>query len=130
MLEEFPIHATVAASDIARARSWYKDKLDLDPKKEMMGNLWFEFAPGTWLLVYQTGSAGTAQNTQAGWAVKDIESVMEGLRARGVQFEEYDMGEMRTVDGLLDVPGYGKAAWFKDSEGNIFELSEPVAATP
>ncbi|MEX0789767.1 MAG: VOC family protein, partial [Actinomycetota bacterium] len=113
--------------DIDRARAWYREKLGLEPKKEMMGNLWFEFAPGTWLLVYQTGSAGTAQNTQAGWAVKGIEAVMKDLRDHGVQFEEYDMGEMKTVDGLLDVPGMGKAAWFKDSEGNIFELSEPVA---
>ena len=126
MLEEFPIHATVAASDIERAKTWYRDKLDLTPKKEHMGSLWYEFAPGTWLLVYPTGSAGTAQNTQAGWTVKNIEEVMEGLRARGVQFEEYDFGEVKTVNGIMAVPGQGKAAWFKDSEGNTFELSEPA----
>ncbi len=126
MLEEFPIHATVAASDIERAKAWYQDKLGLTPKKEGMGSLWYEFSPGTWLLVYPTGAAGTAQNTQAGWAVKNIEAVMEQLRARGVEFEDYDMGEMKTVNGLIDVPGQGKAAWFKDSEGNIFELSEPA----
>lgn len=126
MLEEFPVHATVAASDIERAKTWYLEKLELKPKKEAMGSLWYEFSPGTWLLVYQTGSAGTARNTQAGWTVKDIESTMKGLRARGVQFEEYDFGQMKTVDGLFDVPGMGKAAWFKDSEGNTFELSEPA----
>ncbi|MDP8957081.1 MAG: VOC family protein [Actinomycetota bacterium] len=126
MLERFPIHATVAASDIERARAWYRDKLGLSPKREEMGNLWYEFAPGTWLLVYQTGSAGTAQNTQAGWTVKGIESVMEDLRGRGVGFEEYDFGEMKTVNGLLEIPGMGKSAWFKDSEGNTFELSEPA----
>ncbi|MEX0875058.1 MAG: VOC family protein [Actinomycetota bacterium] len=126
MLEEFPIHATVAASDIERAKTWYRDKLGLTPKKEHMGSLWYEFAPGTWLLVYPTGTAGTAQNTQAGWTVKDIEAVMEGLRARGVQFEEYDFGEVKTENGLMTVPGQGKAAWFKDSEGNTFELSEPA----
>ena len=126
MLEEFPIHATVAASDIERAKSWYRDKLDLTPKKEHMGSLWYEFAPGTWLLVYPTGSAGTAQNTQAGWSVKNIEEVMDGLRARGVKFEDYDFGEVKTVNGIMTVPGQGKAAWFKDSEGNTFELSEPA----
>jgi catechol 2,3-dioxygenase-like lactoylglutathione lyase family enzyme len=126
MLEQFSIHATVAASDIERARAWYGDKLGLRPKREEMGNLWYEFAPGTWLLVYQTGSAGTAQNTQAGWTVSGIESVMEDLRGRGVEFEEYDFGEMKTVNGLFDLPGVGKAAWFQDSEGNTFELSEPA----
>ena len=125
MLERFPIHATVAASDLDRARTWYAEMLGVTPKREEMGNLWYEFAPGTWLLVYQTESAGTAQNTQAGWTVQDIESVMEELRSRGVSFEEYDFGEAKTQDGLLDIPGMGKAAWFKDSEGNTFELSEP-----
>ncbi|HEX2090211.1 MAG TPA: VOC family protein [Actinomycetota bacterium] len=127
MLERFPVHATVAASDIERARTWYRDRLGLSPKREETGNLWYEFAPGTWLLVYQTGAAGTAQNTQAGWTVTGIETVMEDLRGRGVEFEEYDFGEMKTANGLLEVPGMGKSAWFKDSEGNTFELSEPAA---
>jgi catechol 2,3-dioxygenase-like lactoylglutathione lyase family enzyme len=124
MLEQFPIHATVAASDLARARAWYEEKLGLTPQKEDPSGLWFQFASETWLLVYQTGSAGTAQNTQAGWTVKDIESLMEDLRGRGVVFEEYDFPGMgKTVNGLADF-GSAKAAWFKDSEGNTFELSE------
>jgi hypothetical protein len=40
-----------------------------------------------------------------------------------VTFEDYDFGEIRTVDGLVDF-GIAKAAWFKDSEGNVYELSE------
>jgi hypothetical protein len=57
--------------------------------------------------------------------VKDIEAVMEHLRGRGVTFEEYDFGgEFKTENGLLSMGG-AKAAWFKDSEGNTFELSEP-----
>jgi catechol 2,3-dioxygenase-like lactoylglutathione lyase family enzyme len=126
VLEEFPIHATVAASDIERAKTWYREKLGLEPKKELMGNLWYEFAPGTWLLVYTTDTAGTAKNTQAGWTVTNIESVMESLRSSGVVFEDYDFGGFKTENGLLDVPGVGKSAWFKDSEGNTFELSEPA----
>lgn len=127
MLQRFPIHATIAASDIERAKAWYAEKLGLEPKREDPGNLWYEFGSGTWLLVYQTESAGTARNTQAGWTVENIGSVMEDLRGRGVQFEEYDFGEFKTVDGLIDAPGQGKVAWFKDSEGNIFELSEPAS---
>ena len=40
-------------------------------------------------------------------------------------FEDYDFGELKTVDGLADF-GPAKAAWFKDSEGNTYELSEIV----
>jgi hypothetical protein len=58
--------------------------------------------------------------------VTDIEAVMAELQARGVVFEEYDFGELKTVDGLADF-GTAKAAWFKDSEGNTFELSEVLS---
>ena len=48
---------------------------------------------------------------------------MEALRSRGVEFLEYDFGEMgKTQDGLMVMDPY-KAAWFKDTEGNILELS-------
>jgi catechol 2,3-dioxygenase-like lactoylglutathione lyase family enzyme len=124
-LSAFPIHATAAAIDLARARRWYEEKLGLSPEREDPGGVWYRFAGDAWLYVYQTPSAGTARNTIAGWTVKGIEAVMAHLRSRGVTFEEYDFGEVRTVDGLADF-GMAKAAWFTDSEGNIFELSEPA----
>ncbi len=125
MLEQFPIHATVAASDIARARAWYESKLGMVPDVEdPNGGLWHRFADGTWLNVYQTQFAGTARNTQAGWTVTNLEGVMADLRARGVVFEEFDLGNgMATVNGLLSSGPY-KASWFKDSEGNTFEVSQ------
>ena len=123
MLAEFPIHATVAAVDLARARRWYQEKLGLVPEREDPGGVWFRFAGATWLYVYATPSAGTAQNTIAGWTVRDIGSLMADLRTRGVRFEDYDFGDVKTVDGLADF-GVARAAWFKDSEGNTFELSE------
>lgn len=129
MLERFPIHATVAASDIDRARSWYEAKLGLEPKvTDPGGGMWFEFSSGTWLYVYPTASAGTAQNTVAGWTVTGIEQVMDELRSRGVVFEEYDLPGIRTVNGLATWEGMGKAAWFRDSEGNTFELSEVLGS--
>jgi len=125
MIDQFPIHTTVAASDLDRARSWYQEKLGLEPKKSDDGGLWFEFAGGTWLYVYKTGSAGTAKNTVGGWTVENIEKVMEELKGRGVVFEDYDMPGIKTEDGLATFET-AKNAWFKDSEGNTFELSEPL----
>jgi len=126
MLDQFPISARLPAADINRARAWYHDHLGLDPAKEgTMGNLWYQTG-GTWFLVYQTPSAGTAHNTAAGWQVVDIEGVMAAMRGGGVVFEEYDFGpDFRTVNGLIATPE-GKAAWFKDSEGNIIEIAEPA----
>jgi catechol 2,3-dioxygenase-like lactoylglutathione lyase family enzyme len=125
LLDQFPIHATVAASDLNRARDWYRDKLGLEPKTEDGGGMWFEFSGGMWLYVYATGSAGTAMNTVAGWTVINIEKVMDELRDRGLVFEEYDTPGIKTKDGLATWET-AKAAWFKDSEGNTFELSETL----
>ena len=127
MLQQFPIHATAAASDLDRARTWFAEKLGLSPEREDPGGVWYRFAAGTWLYLYGTASAGTAKNTIAGWTVTGIEAVMAGLRARGVVFEDYDFGEIRTVNGLVDF-GMARAAWFKDSEGNTYELSEVLSA--
>lgn len=127
MLEGFPISARAAAVDLARARQWYSDKLGLQPEREDMGGVWYRFGGDTWLYLYGTPSAGTAKNTIAGWQVTGIEGVMADLRSRGVEFEDYDFGEMKTVDGLVDF-GMAKAAWFKDSEGNTYELTEVVGS--
>jgi predicted enzyme related to lactoylglutathione lyase len=126
MLDQYPIRVRVPASDIDRAKAWYQQKLGLTPKKEHMNHLLFEFGSQTQVVVYPSpATAGTARNTQAEWSVQGIESVMDRLRSNGVQFEEYDLGQMKTVNGLLQSP-LGKSAWFKDSEGNTFQLSEPA----
>jgi catechol-2,3-dioxygenase len=123
-LGEFPVYAVLPASDFERAKAWYDEKLGLTPSEEAPGNAWYRCAGGTWFILTQTSNAGTAQNTAAGFTVNEIETVMEDLRSRGVAFEEYDFGEMgRTESGLMTM-GNVKAAWFKDSEGNIVELSQ------
>lgn len=124
-IADFPVWPVLAASDVGRARKWYEEKLELTPTREdEVGGLWYEFAGGTWLLVYPTPNAGTARNTQAHLEVTDIESLMDDLRSKGVEFEEYDFGEMgKTENGLIEAMGW-KGAWFKDSEGNTIEIGE------
>jgi catechol 2,3-dioxygenase-like lactoylglutathione lyase family enzyme len=130
MLNAHPMSARLAASDIGRARAWYQEKLGFSPEREEMGGagLWYRSGE-TWFYLYQTDSAGTARNTVGGWEVTGIEGLMRELRSKGVTFEEYDFGEMRTENGLLSGPGGYKAAWFKDSEGNTLELTEVPQAS-
>ena len=56
-----------------------------------------------------------------GFEVADVRAVVDGLRKRGVVFEEYDTPALKTVDGIADMPGR-TSAWFKDTEGNVIEL--------
>ena len=123
-LSEFPVYAVLPCSDYARARAWYEEKLGMTPSTEEMGSGWYKCADETWFILTPSQVAGTAQNTAAGFTVKGIESVMDALRERGVEFLEYDMGDMgKTQDGLMTFGEY-KVAWLKASEGNILELSQ------
>ncbi len=123
VIEVSPVHATLPASDLARARRWYAEKMGLTPIREDEVGLWYEFA-GSRLLIYESSLAGTAQNTAAEWLVEDIAKVMADLRKRDVEFEEYDFPGLKTQNGVGMI-GMHKAAWFKDSEGNILSLDEP-----
>jgi predicted enzyme related to lactoylglutathione lyase len=60
--------------------------------------------------------------TQASWAVEDVDAEVGELRSRGVTFEEYDLPQMKTVDGIAVVPELGRAAYFRDSEGNLLGM--------
>jgi len=125
MFGNTPLHPVLPASDLDRAKQWYADKLGLQPVEEdEYGGLQYETGGGTFL-VYLSEFAGTNQATAAGFRVDDFDSAIATLRANGVTFEDVDFGEMgSSVDGVISTPdGKDKAAWFKDSEGNILSLS-------
>ena len=69
---------------------------------------------------------GTSKASQAFWQVDDVEREVAELRAKGVMFEEYDAPGIKTKDGIA-VAGNTKAAWFKDTEGNILALIQPLS---
>ena len=78
---------------------------------------------GTRVLVYETQFAGTAQNTALGIDSDDFDRDMADLRSKGVEFNEYDLPGIKTVDGVIELGGM-RTAWFNDSEGNIIALGE------
>lgn len=123
MLKNYPIVPYIPASDVARARQFYEQKVGLVPREEIAGGVVYECANGSWIFLYPSFGAGTSKASQAFWQVKDVEAEVAELKARGVVFEEYDMPGLKTVNGILSSEG-NKAAWFKDTEGNIMALIE------
>ena len=66
--------------------------------------------------------AGTNKATAVNWPVGgDLERIVQGLKAKGVAFEHYDMPGI-TRQGDVHVAGNLKVAWFKDPDGNIHSL--------
>lgn len=125
MLQTAPMYAYLPAKDMARARRFYEQQLGFDPKLERAGNVVYEFGQHTACLLYPTPNAGTSKASQAFWQVDDVEREVAELRARGVEFELYDLPGT-TREGCIVTGGGAKAAWFKDSEGNILAVVQEL----
>ena len=125
MLQKFPMYAYIPAKDIARAREFYEQKVGLEPKQETPGGVIYEFAKGTACFLYPSPNAGTSKASQAFWQVEDIEHEVAELKRSGVKFEEYDMPGMKGENSIY-TGGGARAAWFKDSEGNILAVIQAV----
>ena len=130
MLNDSKVEANIPASDLDRARTFYADKFGMKPQAEFGGeSLVYETAGGTRFNVYRTAYAGQAGHTIAQWHVSDIESEVRELKGRGVVFEVYDMPGVEWDGEIATLPGMGKAAWFKDSEGNIMCVDQASTRT-
>jgi predicted enzyme related to lactoylglutathione lyase len=121
MLQNFPMYAYIPAKDVKRAREFYEGKLGFRAKQEIAGGVVYEFRDKTACFLYPTPNAGTSQASQAFWQVDDVEREVAELKGRGVKFEDYDLPGEKSPSGVL-TGGGAKAAWFKDSEGNILAI--------
>lgn len=114
--------AVLPASDIARARAFYRDTLGFEPEENDESSSTYVVGGGRFLL-YETSFAGTAKNTALSLETTDLEATMAEMRERGVVFEEYDFPGLTTVNGIAEM-GSERGAWFVDSEGNIVAVAQ------
>ena len=121
MLQKFPLYAYSPVANLARARQFYEQKLGFQPAREEAGGVTYQFGERTACFMYPSPNAGTSKASQAFWRVDDVEREVTDLKARGVQFEEYDMPGLKTRNGIATAGG-AKTAWFKDTEGNILAV--------
>jgi predicted enzyme related to lactoylglutathione lyase len=128
MLANSPIRPTIPVVDLNRAKRFYETRLGLKPvpanSDNTSGMAIFECGNGTRVELYQRGPS-KADHTVATFEVSDIEEEVNILREKGVNFEEYDMPGIKTQNGIA-TQGSVKAAWFKDSEGNILCIHQII----
>jgi predicted enzyme related to lactoylglutathione lyase len=127
ILERALVESTIPAQDLERARVLYAEKLGLTPRSEERIGLRFRLADGARFRLFRSGGKASGAHTQMALMVDDLSVAVQELRSRGVKFEDYDGPGLKTTDGIADV-GYARAAWFKDSEGNLIGISQPAAA--
>ena len=133
-LTDAPFLTSLPAHDIERAVGWYREKLGLTPLMDLGSSGQLYRTGGSLWILYQTPSDGTGKHTLGGWVVPDLDAAMRELRSSGVAFEDYAMGDQgpTTENGVSSDESGGKAAWFKDSEGNVLALTQvpPGMALP
>jgi catechol 2,3-dioxygenase-like lactoylglutathione lyase family enzyme len=122
MLEGKSAAATLAVSNLQRARDFYENTLGLEPLLEVPESILYTSGNSV-VLVYPSEYAGTNQATAATWAVgDDFEAIVQGLKTKGVAFERYDDLPGTTREGDVHTIGDLKGVWFKDPDGNILSL--------
>src|SRR5215470_15587281 len=84
MLRGRHMHPTIPASDLARARAWYADKLGFTSGQEEAQAVLYRSGEDRLFLLFSSSAAGTAQHQLAAWVVEDLEAEVAELRSRGV----------------------------------------------
>ena len=126
MLSDRRVHTTLPTSDPERLRSFYEGVLGLTPWAERPGAILYKVGEGTIFALSRAGGRATGGTTQMAFTVPDIDAAVAELAGRGVVFETYETP--RTEGGIARLP-VGRAAWFKDPDGNligILQFDDPV----
>jgi predicted enzyme related to lactoylglutathione lyase len=127
VLESAEIAAIVPVSDVDKAMEFYGRTLGLElqvRRDDLPENREAEFRAGDGtLVVYESVAAGQSRGTVAGFRVEDLDSVVNALRERGVAFEEYDLPDLKTENGIAAI-GDLRASWARDPDGNIIAFEQ------
>lgn len=125
------IVARLPVQDLNRARRWYVEKLGLTAEETRPGGARYVIGSCEFALFVSAGKAD-GSFTQLGFEVADLPVAVAELKSRGVIFEEYSDGHLRTVDCIATIQGNypskgsgESAAWFRDSEGNMLGIAQP-----
>ena len=108
------------------AQAWFSS--------ERVGGLLYRPAGGGEFALFLSAGRASGEHTQMGFEVTDLEATVAALRARGVEFETVDAPGLSTRDGIADIDGNDpstgareeRGAWFRDSEGNLIGVGQPV----
>jgi catechol 2,3-dioxygenase-like lactoylglutathione lyase family enzyme len=119
MLADTKAYSGLAVDDMNKAREFYAGTLGLRTSEEH-GLMWLHLAGGRDTLVYPQPDVTPASYTILNFEVDDIDEAVDGLVARGVQFERYDNVEQADRGVFRQEGPY--IAWFKDPAGNVLSV--------
>ena len=124
MLEESKAFSGFSSNDIPEAKDFYGQTLGLEVSEDH-GLLTLHLAGGNNVLIYPKPSHVPATFTVLNFPVDDVDLAVDELTKRGVRFEHYNQGDLKTDEkGIMRGNG-PTIAWFKDPAGNILSVLKP-----
>jgi predicted enzyme related to lactoylglutathione lyase len=121
MLENSAAFSGFAVDDIDAARAFYGETLGLDVELNDMGILEITLGSGAHVIAYPKPDHEPAGFTILNFPVADVETAVDELAAKGMEFERYE--EFEQDEKGIDRSGpAGGIAWFKDPSGNILSV--------
>src|SRR5690349_16962421 len=126
MLKDAKTFSGFSVKDLAQAKQFYGETLGLNVEDGKMG-LRLKLAGGQEVFIYNKDDHQPATYTVLNFVVEDIDKTVDDLVAKGVKFEQYDMGNGAKTDAKgvlrgLSVKMGPDIAWFKDPAGNILSV--------
>jgi catechol 2,3-dioxygenase-like lactoylglutathione lyase family enzyme len=133
MLKDSKAFGSFSVNDIDKAEHFYRDALGLQVEKnEKMGNILTVTTGSGKFIIYPKPNHTPATFTVHNFPVKDIDETVNGLKAKGVEFESYDSEYLKTDANNISRGDGGERgpsiAWFIDPAGNILSVIEDTGA--
>lgn len=112
-----------SVNDLKAAKTFYQDKLGINVKEESeMPVLQLQIEGGIPVLLYQKDNHEPATYTVLNFPVQNIDEAVDQLRAKGIEFLQYE-GNIKTDEkGISRNNGGPQIAWFEDPAGNILSV--------
>jgi catechol 2,3-dioxygenase-like lactoylglutathione lyase family enzyme len=128
MISSSTVTTILPVEDMERATGFYRDRLGLEDGGDVGGgNHLLRTSAGSTIELMTAEPGAQTGHTVMSFEVDDVAREISDLETRGVAFEDYDLPDLHTVDHVVTV-GTDKAAWFKDSEGNVLCLHQRLSA--
>jgi len=123
MFKNTDAFSSFSVNDLEKAKEFYGKTLGLEIVEKPEG-LELHIAGGTRIFMYAKINHIPATFTILNFAVDNIEKAVGELTKRGVRFEIYNEGDLKTDERGIFYGGGPKIAWFKDPTGNFLSVVE------
>ena len=123
MLGSHPVGVVLLSTDLQKSRAFYADALQLRVLEESDSAIAYASGGETRITVTSSTTGSADDQTKAAWRVDDLRAELDWLKTRGVEPEDYDTDELKTVDGIAD-RGSVWAAWILDPDGNALGIEQ------